>query len=311
MSCLNNDIIKKNDFWEDNNMSFCPNCGTEVKEGARFCVGCGKPVDAQPSPTVTPPPQYTAQYSAPQYDAPKKAPKKSKKAGRVILGIIIAFIVIGIATSITRNNDKNTNDKEYSGKFTYGDDGSVSYTSGDELTEDEKDLIDQLDSIAHRDDANAGEPNPEYMAVFEDNGIFDESALLEYGHLTTSEHVTTLNDGIIDKMEYGSQNDKIKVIVETVYYPTAGYSDDQIAQVEQAMRDQFVAAESLTFCTITYTNIQGYLKIEVFMDNLDNKDFIAQAVEADILVLTDSNVDYLSHEMCKSVAQNSGYISKY
>ncbi len=261
-------------------MSFCPNCGTEVKVGARFCTGCGKPVDGQPAPT----PQYTApQYTAPQSAPNNNKPKKGKKAGRVIWGIIVAFIAIGIATSVAHNNsDKKSNDKEYSG----------------ESTENQIETGDK-------------EPNPEYLTIFEERGIVDESALLAYGHLTSSEHVTVLSDGIVDKMEYGSQDDMVKVIVETVYYPTAGYSDDQISQIEQAMRDQFVAAESLPFCTITYTNIDGYLKIEVFMEDLDHKTSLVQAAEAGILMLTESAADYLSHEMSISVAESSGYVSKY
>ncbi len=31
---------------------FCPYCGAEVKDGARFCVTCGNPVQSQPAQTM-------------------------------------------------------------------------------------------------------------------------------------------------------------------------------------------------------------------------------------------------------------------
>lgn len=48
---------------------FCTQCGTQLDDSARFCIACGKPTAAEPSP------QYNApQYNAPQYNAPQPAP---------------------------------------------------------------------------------------------------------------------------------------------------------------------------------------------------------------------------------------------
>lgn len=35
-------------------MTFCPNCGAEVQDGARFCPGCGKPLSGEPTPKTYP-----------------------------------------------------------------------------------------------------------------------------------------------------------------------------------------------------------------------------------------------------------------
>lgn len=61
-------------------MSFCPNCGNNLPETARFCAVCGQPVQIQTpqpqpvqlqQPTYVQPPQYTQpQYAQPQPSAP-------------------------------------------------------------------------------------------------------------------------------------------------------------------------------------------------------------------------------------------------
>jgi hypothetical protein len=97
---------------------FCKNCGTEIKEGAKFCAGCGsaaQPVNTpmvqtaepvpQPVPAYSPAPAIpTAQYamaaSAPMYNQQSVVTaSKSNKLGiaALILGIL-AFIGAGIFT---------------------------------------------------------------------------------------------------------------------------------------------------------------------------------------------------------------------
>ena len=70
----------------------CPNCGTELTEGMKFCINCGTPV-SDTGNTVTVNPTVT--------DSPSK-PKK--KTGRVIilsliLGVILYSLISGIMGS--------------------------------------------------------------------------------------------------------------------------------------------------------------------------------------------------------------------
>lgn len=51
-------------------MKFCPNCGTELKPEAKFCVACGTPVTV--SPSEPPPPAYQQQQE-PVYEQAKEA----------------------------------------------------------------------------------------------------------------------------------------------------------------------------------------------------------------------------------------------
>ena len=31
-------------------MNYCPNCGTKLQEGAKYCINCGAPIEAVPQP---------------------------------------------------------------------------------------------------------------------------------------------------------------------------------------------------------------------------------------------------------------------
>ena len=70
----------------------CPNCGTELTEGMKFCINCGTPV-SDTGNTVTVNPTVTDSSSKPK-----------KKTGRVIilsliLGVILYSLISGIMGS--------------------------------------------------------------------------------------------------------------------------------------------------------------------------------------------------------------------
>ena len=77
-------------------MPNCPNCGAEVKEGFKFCLGCGAQIQAgtaqappatQPQQTTPPPAQQP-----PQQMYATVPPKKSNT--KLIIGVVVAIIAI-------------------------------------------------------------------------------------------------------------------------------------------------------------------------------------------------------------------------
>ncbi len=57
-------------------MKFCPQCGSELKEGAKFCASCGFQIVAPPTASTPPPapePQASWQPQEPVYDQAKQA----------------------------------------------------------------------------------------------------------------------------------------------------------------------------------------------------------------------------------------------
>jgi len=54
---------------------FCEQCGMQLNDGSRFCIGCGSPVDSGPAETPLPEqPVYQAPPEQPVYQAPPEQP---------------------------------------------------------------------------------------------------------------------------------------------------------------------------------------------------------------------------------------------
>src|SRR4051812_32178940 len=85
-------------------MKFCPECGTRLPEGARFCAGCGRAVEAlggdapgaEAASTATP----RARWSSPPRHPPATAPRGwgEQLPGRAVL---TAFLAVGLALGVT------------------------------------------------------------------------------------------------------------------------------------------------------------------------------------------------------------------
>lgn len=93
---------------------FCPNCGTPITDGTRFCTQCGfdvtseaaqpsQPMYQQPSqPTYQQPPQPTYQQPmnegyAPSYNANVAVKTKSKAVPIIIISaavVVVAFLIV-------------------------------------------------------------------------------------------------------------------------------------------------------------------------------------------------------------------------
>lgn len=67
----------------------CPNCGKEIKEGAKFCGGCGKKVQEEITVQETAP----AENTAPVRDV--KVKKKLPVGGKILIIVLAAIIVLG------------------------------------------------------------------------------------------------------------------------------------------------------------------------------------------------------------------------
>lgn len=84
---------------------FCKNCGKELKEGTRFCDGCGAPQEVAVS-------QSTAvQQPQAATNPPASVPKKNNSLKLVIVAVVVVVcFAIGsfvIAPSLSKDNDEN------------------------------------------------------------------------------------------------------------------------------------------------------------------------------------------------------------
>lgn len=79
-------------------MPFCPKCGNQLTEGAKFCTNCGNPLATPAAPTAPAPQQnVNPQPVYPQYSQP--AAKKTNWTLAVIL-ILVGLLVIGCGGAV-------------------------------------------------------------------------------------------------------------------------------------------------------------------------------------------------------------------
>lgn len=74
---------------ESGTPSFCKNCGTPIKAGAKFCPKCGTPANSTSKVPVR------DKYNDDIFDAPNKGSNKKKSPAAVIIGILIILLLLG------------------------------------------------------------------------------------------------------------------------------------------------------------------------------------------------------------------------
>lgn len=90
-------------------MQNCKNCGTQLRDGARFCPACGSP--AEPPKQAAP----NAGYGQPGQVPPNAVygnpmpPKSNKKAFGIIAGIVGLIVVAAVLIVILLGRDQNPN----------------------------------------------------------------------------------------------------------------------------------------------------------------------------------------------------------
>lgn len=146
---------------------FCTNCGSEIKDGNRFCTVCGTPVEQ--SAKEIPVTREQPAKKIPE-KIPEKAPEKNEKSSRilvilaVVVGILI-FIVAAVAAVFAFNKLSSSSSER-----------TVIEDDEDEDIDDMKDSDE--DSENEEDTESVPEETPEAEAVI-DADPAEAAALLE------------------------------------------------------------------------------------------------------------------------------------
>ena len=87
----------------------CTKCGSEIKEGAKFCTNCGAPVMDQPEVTQTPEPATNVQPApVPNTNVSNSVPNKKTPWGLIIGAIILAVAIIAVFVGISMSKEDDT-----------------------------------------------------------------------------------------------------------------------------------------------------------------------------------------------------------
>ena len=290
---------------------FCKNCGSEIDNNAKFCNNCGapqevapvaapvyeKPVQPAPQPTVPTyeaPAQPTAapvapQQTPPQYNSsvpynpngnlhPPVQTKKSSKGCIVAILIVVALFALIIVGSIIF--------------------AVVGFS--DSTTSDDSSYSSDISAITDT-------PNAEYTAIFTDNNIIEAPAV--FIGLDSRAFAIIDDDGMIEKMEFGYDGDKIKELVNTIYYPIGDYTDDVITVLDETFRETFAPAEELDCCTVTYEQTADYYIITVHSIDLNNISNLTKLSDAGVITY-DGFAAYLSIDVTADNLTSQGYVER-
>ena len=300
---------------------YCRNCNQQIPDGAVFCPHCGTPQQAQQNAPVyeqtvnayQQPVNNSYEQPAAPYQAPmapdyskgqntgfqqmppmnpafqQPAPKKKSKAG-LIIGIIcgviglliIGIVVLGFVYSASHD--------------TYDDSYVDSYEEGESALADSYDDYDDYDDTFVFSAA--------FRQILDDNELsftryeFDYPDYSVYGKID--------ENGMIDIQEMGSDSDTVYEMYETILVPTTGFSQEDIAGLDENMRESFASYENLDFCLVDYYEIEDFYVVELYVWDLDSAVNLQKL--QDLGFVQDGFVLYLSLSATEQSLLSTGYV---
>lgn len=292
---------------------FCSNCGRRIPEGSKYCSSCGAKQEAAPMENSDSPvsnlasPQPIPDQSAPNQPAPAppvpdqpasgqpilnqptpnqstsdqpafgqmppvSAPyvqprppvrpvSKKKKIGYMIFSVAVFFIMFLLVSLVIRpalfpDDSKGTESDLPADASTVS---AVSSTEGDipenSFTYDE--IFSEYD-IVYTPTVFQGMDSAYYAGIDEENGL-------------------------VDCMDFGYQNDMVLEMSETMYYFIDGYTDSDREILDSEMRNAYADFESLSFCSVTYDMDDQYYIVRLEFTELDQPENCQKLAEFDMV----------------------------
>ncbi len=223
---------------------FCSNCGKQIPENTKFCNYCGAQQPASNSAANAPISAAAEQQN--QAASPKQKEKKPLNMKNIVIVLaasLCAFLLGKFVLAPAMRSDP---------KEKPAPDRLVSQTQP---------------SSEESGGASTDTPNPAYEAVLTDACIVHFQSFF---NMETASFVTVQEQGIIFCSDYGYQDDVVHQLVETMYVPISGYTDEQKAQLESTMKETYDAAvEEIGCVTVSYNMGTNYFSVTLEYKNLN------------------------------------------
>ena len=157
------------------------------------------------------------------------------------------------------------------------------------------------------------ELNPDYTAIFTENGIEDIDRLdkTDMNSSAKYEYFARIDeDGIIETSQYAAVYDTVYTEVSAIYYPISDYTDAQIASFDTAIKEGFSDIEALEFIETTYTAGEKYYEIVFTITGLENSENYVAAAEAGYYSGNPEKGDYISLKATEEYLLEEGFEQK-
>lgn len=248
---------------------FCKNCGKEIADSSKFCVNCGTPVDMQRTAPV---------YEQPVASAPadRTRAKKNKKKLPVWVYIVV---VLGFA-AIGRLVGENMIAPSMGGETEYGNEITAS--------------------------SNVQIINSEYAEIFSSRNIVEVDQVFLYD---SSAYAKVDAEGMVERMEYGYEDDVVKEMVDTLYYPISGMTDSEKAALSSQLDILEMSVASEGFCSVTRNESFLFYSITFYFKNLEDPQNLQKLI--DLGMMTDNGADCISKSESESALLREGFVKKW
>lgn len=167
------------------------------------------------------------------------------------------------------------------------------------------------EGLAQKDKLSDDEPNPEYMAVFEEAGLtdvcsFDKSMDLDFDSL-----VNVDEDGFIYRYEFASDGDTVCHMADTTYCPISYYEGATAEEIIQHFEEQFADVKEMDFCRLIVEQQGDYVAIIILQQDVDIQENLQALVDSGYLSLgSDGPAEELSLSASLKGMQAEGCIRK-
>ena len=148
--------------------------------------------------------------------------------------------------------------------------------------------------------------NETYTEIFNSRYIVEMGAL--FRGLDSAEFAIVRDGDMIEKLQYGYENDIIKEMINTLYYPVSDMDDAQKSGLDATVKENLAACTSADFCSVTYNMGNLYYTVELHFTDLDSSENLQKMYEFGLI--NESGANYISMQQTEANLIADGYVKK-
>lgn len=144
-----------------------------------------------------------------------------------------------------------------------------------------------------------------YREIFSSRNIVEMPSLF-FG-MDSHSFAAVLEDGILERLEFGYKDDTVQEMVNTLYYPISGMSEEEKSALQAQIKNDLSAYTAEAFCTASYNMGPLYFTVTLRFTGLNSA---ANIKKMEQFGLISSGADYISMSQTQTDLLGAGYVRK-